>query len=66
MAAMVEEVEEEGVANRDGNCVADGGRGPIAHSDREDGNRSAAPRSGRMTTTTTATAVGGGAAAIVQ
>jgi hypothetical protein len=56
-AAAVEEEEEEGAADRDGNCAADGDRGPVVHSDREDGNGSAAPRSGRMTTTTAATAV---------
>jgi hypothetical protein len=63
--AAVEE-EEEGAADRNGNRVADGDGGPITHSDREDGDGSAAPRSGRMTTTTPATAVGGGAAAIVR
>ena len=45
-AAAVEEEEEEGAADRDGNRVADGNRGPVAHSDREDGEGNAAPRSG--------------------
>ncbi len=58
-AAAVEEEKEEGAADRDGD------RGAVAHSDR-DGDGSAAPRSGRMTTTTASTAVGGGAAAIVR
>jgi hypothetical protein len=65
-AAAVEEEEEEGAADRDGDRVADGDRGPVAHSDRKDGDGSAAPRSGRMTMTTAATAVGGEAAAIVR
>ncbi len=62
----MEEEEEEGAADLDGNCVADGNGGPVTHSDREDGDGSAAPHSGRMTTTTAATAVGGEAAAIVR
>jgi hypothetical protein len=66
MAAAVEEEEEEGAAYRDGDRVADGDGGPVVHSNREDGDLSTAPRSGRMTTTTAATAVGGGAAAIVR
>ncbi len=65
-AAAVEEEEEVGAADRDGDRVADGDGGPVAHSDREDGDGSAAPRSGRMTTTTATIAVGGGAAAIVR
>ncbi len=63
-AAAVEEEEDKGAADRDGNRVANSNRGPVTHSVRKDGNGSAAPRSGRMTTTA-ATAVGGGAAAIV-
>jgi hypothetical protein len=66
MAAAVEEEEEEGAADCDGDRVADGNGGAVAHSDREDRNGSAAPRSGRMTMTTASTAVGGGAAAIVR
>jgi hypothetical protein len=62
----VEEEEEEGAADLDGDRVADGDGGPVTHSDREDGDGSTAPRSGRMTTTTAATAVGGEAAAIVR
>ncbi len=54
------------MADRDGDRVANGDRGPVTHSGREDGNGSAAPHSGRMTTTTAATAVGGGAAAIIR
>jgi hypothetical protein len=66
MAAAVEEEQKEGAADRDGDRMADSKGGPVAHSDREDGDGSAAPRSGRMTTTTAVTAVGGEAAAIVQ
>jgi hypothetical protein len=61
-AAAVEEEEDEGAVDHDGNHAAAGNLGPIAHSDRKDGNGSPTPRSGRMTTTT---AAGGGAAAIV-
>ena len=43
-AAAVEEEQEEGAADRDGNRMADGDGGPVAHSDREDGDGSAAPR----------------------
>jgi hypothetical protein len=57
MAAAVEEEEEEEAADRDGNRAADEDRGRVAHSDHKDGNGSAAPRFGRMTTTTAATAV---------
>jgi hypothetical protein len=45
--------------DRDGNRVADSYGGPISHGDREDGDKSAAPRTGRMMTTTAATATGG-------
>jgi hypothetical protein len=65
-AAAVEEEQEEGAADHDGDRMADGNGGPVAHSDRKDGDGSAAPRSGRMTTTTATTAVGGGAAAIIR
>ncbi len=65
-AAAVEEEQEEGAADCDGDRMADGDGGPVVHSDREDGNGSAAPCSGRMTMTTAATAVGGEAAAIVR
>jgi hypothetical protein len=65
-AAAVEEEEEEGAADRDGDRVANGDGGPVAHSDGEDSDGSAAPCSGRMTTTTASTNVGGGAAAIVR
>ncbi len=61
-AAAVEEEEEEegeGAVARDGDCAADGNRGPVGHRDRKDGNGSAAPRTGRMTTSTAATAMGG-------
>jgi hypothetical protein len=40
-AAVVEEEEEEGAADRDGNRAANGNRGPVAHSDREDGDGNA-------------------------
>jgi hypothetical protein len=46
MAAAVEEEEEEGAADRDGNRMADGNGGPVAHSNRKDGDGSTAPRSG--------------------
>ncbi len=59
VAAAVEEEEEEGVVDHDGNHAADGNRGPVAHGNRKDGNKSAAPRTGRMMTTTAATATGG-------
>jgi hypothetical protein len=53
-AAAVEEEEEEGAADSDGDRAADGNGGPVTHNDRKDGDGSAAPCSGRMTTTTTA------------
>ncbi len=65
-AAAVEEEQEEGAADRDVDRMADGDGGPVAHSDREDSDGSAAPCSGRMTMTTAAIAVGGEAAAIVR
>ena len=60
MAAAVEEEEEEGAVDCNGDRVADGNKGPVAHSNRKDGDKSAAPCTGRMTTTTAATATGGG------
>jgi hypothetical protein len=59
VAAAVEEEEEEGAVDRDGDHAANSDGGPVAHGDREDGDKSAAPRTGRMTTTTAATATGG-------
>ncbi len=59
-AAAVEEEEEEGAVDRNGECVANGNRGPVTHIDHKDGDKSAAPRTGRMTMTTTTTATGGG------
>jgi hypothetical protein len=58
-AAAVEEEEKEGAVDHNGNCVANGDGGPVAHSDCKDGNKSAAPRTGRMTMRTAATAMGG-------
>jgi hypothetical protein len=49
--AAVEEEEEEGAVDCDGDRMANGNRGPIAHSDRKDSNRSAASRARRMRTT---------------
>ncbi len=57
-AAAVEEEEEEGAVDRNGNHVANGKGGPAVHGDRKDDNKSAAPRTGRMTTTTAVTATG--------
>jgi hypothetical protein len=57
--AVVEEEEEEGAVDRDGDRATNGNGGPVAHGDRKDGDKSAAPRTGRMTTTTAATATGG-------
>ncbi len=37
-AVEEEEEEEEGAADRDGDRAADGDGGPVAHSDREDGD----------------------------
>ncbi len=51
-------VEEEVTVDLDGNRAADSDGGPAAHGDREDGDKSAAPRIGRMTTTTAAKATG--------
>ncbi len=45
-AAAVEEEEEEGAVDRDGNRAADGDEGPVVHSDRKGGDKSAAPRTG--------------------
>ncbi len=60
MAAVEEEEEEEeGVVDCSGDRAADGDGGAVAHRGREDGNGSAAPRTGRMTTTTAVTATGG-------
>jgi hypothetical protein len=56
--AAVEEEEGERAVGRDGNCAANGNGGPVAHGDRKDGDKSAAPCNGMMTTTTTATAMG--------
>ncbi len=58
-AAAVEEEEEEGAVDRNGNHAANSDGGTGMHGDRKDGNKSAAPRTGRMTTTTAATAMGG-------
>ncbi len=55
----VEEEEEEGAVDHDGNHAADGKGGPISHSGRKDGNKSAAPYTGRITTTTARTAMEG-------
>ncbi len=57
--AAVEEEDEEGAVDRDGNRTANGNGGPVMHGNRKDGDKSAAPRTGRMTTTTAATAMGG-------
>ncbi len=57
--AVVEEEEEEGAVDRDGDRMANSNRGPVTHSNRKDGNKSATPCTGRMTTTTAATATGG-------
>jgi hypothetical protein len=54
----VEEEEEEGVVDRNGDRAADGDGGPVAQGDHEDGDKSAAPCTGRMTTTTAPTAIG--------
>ncbi len=59
VTAAVEEEEEEGVVDRDGNHMANGNRGPVVHGNLKDGNKSAAPRTRRMTTTTAMTAMGG-------
>ncbi len=61
VAAVVEEEEEEeeGAMDRNGDRVVDSNGVPITHGDQKDGNRSAAPCTGRMTMTTAATATGG-------
>jgi hypothetical protein len=59
VAAAVEEEEEEGAVDLNGDRAANGNGGPVAHGNREDGDKSAAPRTGRMMMTTTATATGG-------
>ncbi len=58
-AAVVEVEEEEGAVDRDGDRTENCNGGPVAHGDCKDGNKSAAPCTGRMTTTTAATAMGG-------
>ncbi len=58
-AAVVEEEEEEGVGDRNGNRLADSSKGLVMHGNRKDGDRSAAPRAGRMTAMTPTTARGG-------
>jgi hypothetical protein len=58
-AAVVEEEEEEGAVDRDGDHAANGNGGPVVHGDRKDGDKSAAPPTGRMTRTTAAAATGG-------
>ncbi len=58
-AAVEEEEEEEGVADRNGDHAANSNKGPLAHSNRKDGDGSAAPCTERMTTTTAVTAAGG-------
>ncbi len=64
--AAVEDKKEKGAADHDGyRAVVDDG-GTVVHSNREDGDGNATPRSGRMTRSTAATAVGGGAAAIIR
>ncbi len=45
MAAAVDEEEEEGGAVCDGNHAATSNGGPVAHSNRKDGDGSAAPSS---------------------
>ncbi len=55
VAAAVEEEEEEGAMDRNGDRVANGNRGPVAHGNRKDGDKSAAPCTGRMATAATAT-----------
>jgi hypothetical protein len=60
MAAAVEEEEEEGAVARNGNRAANGDGGPVVHGNREDGDESTAPHTGRMTTTIAVTATGGG------
>jgi hypothetical protein len=57
--AAVEEEEEEGAVDRDGDHAANGNGGPVAHGNCKDADKSAAPRTGRMTRTTAATATGG-------
>ncbi len=59
VAAVVEEEEKEGAVDRDGDRAANCNGGAVAHGDRKDGNKSAAPCTGRMTTTTATTATGG-------
>jgi hypothetical protein len=58
-AMVVEEEEEEGVVDHDVDCVANSNRGPIAHGNCKDSNKTAAPRTRRMTTTCAATVAGG-------
>ncbi len=58
-AVAVEEEEEEGAVDCDDDHAADGNGGPVTHGVYKDGDKSAAPRTGRMTTTTAATATGG-------
>jgi hypothetical protein len=58
-AAAVEEEEEEGAVDCDGDRAANGNGGPIALGNHEDGNKSTAPRTGRMTRTAATTATGG-------
>jgi hypothetical protein len=58
-AVAVEEEEEEGAVDRNGDRAANSNGGPVAHGDCKDGNKSAAPRTGRMTTTTAVKATGG-------
>ncbi len=58
-AAAVEEEEEERAMDRNGDRVANGNGGPVTHGNHEDGNKSAAPRTGRMTKITAAAATGG-------
>ena len=58
-AAVEEKEEEEGAVYQDSNHSANNNGGPVLQSNRKDGNKSAAPRTGRMTTATAATATGG-------
>jgi hypothetical protein len=48
-----------GAVDSNGNPASNSNGGPVAHSNRKDGNKSAAPCTGRMTMMTAATATGG-------